>query len=243
VSIKEFSEIATAKSMQLIARVMAAGRVRTVATGIEYIPASGPALLVSRHYHHLYDGLAFFAALTRPFHILVALDWTPNVYERRAMEWLTGIARWPVVLRPEALMNSPDDGQLQAQPMFSVADIDRYRRRALRESIELLVSGQLLVVFPEGHPNIDPHRAARKPPKELLPFKAGFAAIAAAAEKRLHARLPIIPAGLHYTKSQPCIAELNFGATVWLKDFPCRSLLVRDLEERIANLSGLPAWK
>ena len=240
-SIKEFSEIATAKSMQLIARVLAAGRVRTVVTGIEYIPASGPALLVSRHYHHLYDGLAFFATLPRPFHILVALDWTPNVYERRAMEWLTGIARWPVVLRPEALMKGPDNGQSRARPMFSVADIGRYRRRALRKSIELLVSGALLVVFPEGYPNIDPHRAPRKSPKELLPFKAGFAAIATAAERRLHARLPIIPAGLRFTESQPCIAELNFGAPVWLKDFPCRNLLTRDLEERIAKLSGLPA--
>jgi hypothetical protein len=45
------------------------------------------------------------------------------------------------------------------------------------------------------------HRAPRKSPKELLPLKAGFAAIAAATEKRLHARLPIIPAGLRYKES------------------------------------------
>ena len=45
------------------------------------------------------------------------------------------------------------------------------------------------------------HSAPRKSPKELLPFKAGFAAIAAATEKRLHARLPIIPAGLRYKES------------------------------------------
>jgi 1-acyl-sn-glycerol-3-phosphate acyltransferase len=79
--------------------------------------------------------------------------------------------------------------------------MDRYRRRALRKSIEWLVSGQLLVVFPEGCPNIDPHSAPRKSPKELLPFKAGFAAIAATAKKGLHDRLPIIPAGLLYKES------------------------------------------
>jgi hypothetical protein len=45
------------------------------------------------------------------------------------------------------------------------------------------------------------HRAPRKSPKELLPFKAGFAAIAAAAKKGLHDRLPIIPAGLRYKES------------------------------------------
>ena len=109
-------------------------------------------------------------------------------------------------------MNGPDDGRSQTRPVFSVAEIDRYRRRAWRQSIELLVSGQLLVVFLEGYPNIDPHRVPRKSPKGLLPFKASFAPIAAAAEKRLHARLPIIPAGLRHMESQPCIAELNFGA-------------------------------
>jgi hypothetical protein len=57
-----------------------------------------------------------------------------------------------------------------------------------------------------------------------------------AAEKWLLARPPIIPAGLRYRESQPCIAELNFGALQWLKDFPCRNLLIGNLEEQIATL-------
>ncbi len=41
----------------------------------DVIPSQGPGLVVARHYHHLYDGLAMFAAIRRPFHIVVTLDW------------------------------------------------------------------------------------------------------------------------------------------------------------------------
>ena len=62
------------KSMRLIARGLAANRLRTVASGLENIPARGPALIVARHYHHLFDGLALFAAIPRRFHIVVTLN-------------------------------------------------------------------------------------------------------------------------------------------------------------------------
>jgi putative membrane protein len=55
------------KAMRLIARGVAANRLRTFASGLENIPADGPALIVARHYHHLFDGLALFAAVTRRF--------------------------------------------------------------------------------------------------------------------------------------------------------------------------------
>ena len=42
--------------------------------GVEHIPASGPAILVARHYHHLYDGAAALATAPRSLHPLVAMD-------------------------------------------------------------------------------------------------------------------------------------------------------------------------
>ena len=54
--------------------------------------AQGPALIVARHYHHLYDGLALFAAIHRPFHIVVTLDWVPN---QRAKFFLKRPIGWP----------------------------------------------------------------------------------------------------------------------------------------------------
>jgi 1-acyl-sn-glycerol-3-phosphate acyltransferase len=74
----DLREMATAKSMRLLARSIAAGRLQTVSSGTEHIPANGPALIVARHYHHLFDGLALFAVLPRHFHIVVTLDWVQN---------------------------------------------------------------------------------------------------------------------------------------------------------------------
>jgi hypothetical protein len=82
-----------------------------------------------------------------------------------------------------------------------VSDMDSYRRRALRKSIELLVSGQLLVVSPKAVRIPIPIAFLENRPRSCCRLKHGFAAIAAATEKRLHARLPIIPAGLRYKES------------------------------------------
>ena len=54
------------KAMRLIARGLAANRLKTVASGLANIPAHGLILIVARHYHHLYDGLALRAVLPRP---------------------------------------------------------------------------------------------------------------------------------------------------------------------------------
>lgn len=62
----DLTETIIDKAMRLIARGLAANRLKTVASGLENIPAHGPVLIVVRHYHHLYDGLALFAVLPRP---------------------------------------------------------------------------------------------------------------------------------------------------------------------------------
>ena len=100
---------------------------------------------------------------------------------------------------------------------------------------------RVLVVFPEGYPNIDPHYTLKTRPEEFLPFKAGFATIAAAAEKRLGARVPIVPSGFRYTKNSRWTARLNIGEAVYLEDFVSRPLLVSYMEQRVAELSGLLA--
>ena len=98
--------------MRLIARAVAFGRLQTISSGIAHIPVKGPALLVVRHYHHLYDGLALFAALPRQFHILVTLDWVQNAAMQSLMKQPTRLARWPVVLRADALLHKNDCGDL-----------------------------------------------------------------------------------------------------------------------------------
>jgi 1-acyl-sn-glycerol-3-phosphate acyltransferase len=164
------AESATAKSMRLIARAIAFGRLQTISSGIENIPASGPALIIVRHYHHLYDGLALFAALPRQFHIVVTLDWVQNPGMQSLMTQLTRLARWPVVLRADALLHARHHGARPLRHAFSLADAQRYQRRAFKNAVQLLVDNRLLVVFPEGYPNIDPSYTAKRDTHGFLPF-------------------------------------------------------------------------
>jgi putative membrane protein len=231
-----FTDQTTSGAMRLIAKALGARRLQINTSGSEHVPPRGPALLLARHYHHFFDGLALFAALRRPFHIMVTLDWAQSSLTRRSLTWMTRLARWPVILRRDALCFR---GQLKQRSLFTFADIVGYERKALRESVELLACGRLLIIFPEGYPNIDPHHTPKTHNDEMLPFRAGFAAIAAAAEKRCGAKVPLIPVGLRYSAGKRWTVYVNFGAAVHAGDFASREALVRKLEYDVAQLSGL----
>jgi 1-acyl-sn-glycerol-3-phosphate acyltransferase len=230
------------QTMRLGARALAAGRVEMAATGLEYIPTDGPVLLVARHYHHLLDGVVLLVSIPRPVHILVTLDWAKNSYARRLITLATTMARWPVVRRNDALKTCVNREDRTSRGMTRTATaIKRYQRSALSDSAGLLAEGRVLVVFPEGYPNIDPHYTPKIGPEEFLPFKAGFATIAAATEKRLGAKVPMLPSGFRYTKNNRWIARLNIGEPIYLEDFVSRPLLVSYMEQRVAELFGLSA--
>jgi 1-acyl-sn-glycerol-3-phosphate acyltransferase len=229
-------------SMRLVARAVAAGRLEVHAADTQYLPLDGPGLLIVRHYHHLFDGLALFAAIARPLHILASADWVQTKAGRWLLEWLARSARWPLILRSENLLPNTAPTLLPRSRMFSFDDVARYRRRALQESVQLLVEGRLLVVFPEGYPNIDPHFTPKPGPEDSMQFKSGFAVIVSAAEKRLGAAVPLVPAGLNYTFGDCATAYLRFGNSVYAKDFNRRVDLVRYLECQVTKLSfGVPA--
>lgn len=230
------AEIAITKSIALIARV-AGGRLKTAASGLEHIPAAGPALIVARHYHHLYDGVALFAALPRPFHIIVTLDWVANAPIKMLLQTLTRIARWPALLRADALAHSRKRGV----KIFSAEEVSRYQRRALRQAVDLLVEGRIVVIFPEGYPNLDPTYTPKTAADEFLPFKSGFVAVVSAAEKRLRQDIPIIPAGLHYDCGTRWVAHLRLGASISRAQFTGPAELVSHLETAVKSLSAADA--
>jgi len=119
--------------------------------------------------------------------------------------------------------------------------VRRHQRSALEDSVALLAEGRVLVVFPEGYPNIDRHYTPKTKPEEVLPFQGGFAAIAATAERRLGSPITIVPCGLSYTKNGSWTARLNIGGAVYLEDFGSRQMLVRYMERRVVELSRLVA--
>jgi 1-acyl-sn-glycerol-3-phosphate acyltransferase len=235
----DLTETIIDKAMRLIARGLAANRLKTVASGLENIPAHGPVLIVVRHYHHLYDGLALFAVLPRPFHIVVTMDWVQTKPTKIFMESINRWARWPMVLRGDALLLGNND----KQSLFSEWDAMRYKRAAMRQCVDLLVQGRLLVVFAEGYPNIDPVHTPKTEPDEFLPFKAGFVNIASAAERRLRGKVPIIPAGLRYNEGKPWIGHIAFGEAIYRDEFSTKLELIMLLERKVKDLSGITCDK
>jgi putative membrane protein len=158
--------------------------------GAEHVPASGPVLLVARHYHHLLDGSVLVRRLARPVHIIVGLDWAPNRTTRRIMEAACRAADYPVVLRPRTIGGAA---------AYSRDEVVRYTRGALRDTARLLEAGRVVLLFPEGYPTIDPSGSQKADDDAFLPFAQGLGAIATRARKA-GVNLAIIPVGFDYRR-------------------------------------------
>ncbi len=180
---------------QLGPRAIAAWGLRTrtedvAVDGLAHIPATGPVLLVARHFHHLLDGSVLVMQVPRPVHIVVGLDWATSPFVRRAMETACRLADYPIVLRAPTVA---------ATGVFRREEIVRYTRAALRDTTRLLRDGRVVLVFPEGYPTIDP--AARGVPRtddDWLPFAKGFLRMIAEAEADGVTRVALVPVGFRY---------------------------------------------
>jgi putative membrane protein len=144
------------------------------------------------------------------------------------------LARWPMLLRTDSLQRRGND----RRSLFSSSDVLRYQRCALRQAVELLVEGRIVVVFPEGYPNIDPTYTPKSAPDQFLPFKSGFVNILRAAESRLGTRIPIIPAGLRYQTGNIWTGYLTFGEPICHDQGIDRDALIGVLEKEVKKLSG-----
>ena len=162
------TSVFVAPGMRAVARAVL-GKIRVRVDGVENVPASGPALLVCRHHHHLYDGAALVLAIRRPVRMIVGLDWVKDQGQRAYMEALCAIAGWPVVLRDETEGNPWGDG-------YRTSERRRYARAALTQSVDVLRRGGVLAMFPEGYPEIDPAGTAGS--DAVRPFAPGYLSIA-----------------------------------------------------------------
>lgn len=221
-------------SVRAGARAIVGRRLNLHVAGLHHLPRSGPLLIASRHYHHLYDGAVLLSALPRPVQLLVALDWTTSRRGRCLMEWACATARWPVVLRTERI---DDEAEACA---FRAAEGTTYLRRAIRDSVDVLRAGRVLVVFPEGYPTVDPHRTPKASDDDFLPFRPGFMAIVEHAQRDGRTHVPIVPAGFSYRRSARWNVTLRFGPPFYL-DLDAgmtRACLRRVIEEQVKSLSS-----
>lgn len=194
--------------------------------GLEHVPANGPSVIAARHFHHLYDGCALLSAVPRPMHIMVALDWAGEGGLRRVMEAACRGAGWPIVLRPG--------------PQGTAHNERRYLIHAVADCVTLLRAGQLLVVFPEAYPNIDPSFTPKPDAASFLPFRPGFVRLVELAERDGRTRVAIVPAGFTYTLDRRWDVTLRFGPPLWLPPDADRAAFLGTVERQVRDLSGGP---
>lgn len=192
--------------------------------GAENVPKTGSVILAARHVHHLYDGVAIVATIPRPVHILVGLDWAANPLTRIGMTRLCNISRWPIVYRSD----SPTPR--------SPRETTRQTRTALTETLGLLEEDRILLVFPEGYPNIDPGYTPKSGLDDWLPFQPGVLRIATMAATR-GLTVPIIPVGFSYEQDDKWTVTLRFGEPFTVLNRRQASATLQSLQERVHDLS------
>lgn len=197
---------------------LGARRLRLHLSSTWSLPPEGPALIAARHAHHLYDGVALLAALPRFPVILVGLDWAGVGVRRAMMEVLCALVGWPVIDRPT-------DGRRV-----------KGLRTGLESAVEALVEGEVVVVFPEGYPQVDPHR--REPTVHPSSTRRGTIWIARRAAERLGRPVPVLPLGIVYREegASPIVA-LRFGTELGVTGESDDRALIREVETAIRQLS------
>lgn len=212
--------------------------VKVTVEGLEYVPHSGPVLIVAHHFHHLYDGCVLLKTIRRPLHVIVALDWVKNRWMRKVMEQACTLVGWPIVLRGERLSQSTKRYFSQKkESAYSPNEARGYLRRAARDVIQLLRSGEVLLIFPEAYPNIDPVFTPKHSNDAFLPFKPGFVQLVKMAEKDGRTQVAIVPAGLSYAHKDRWHITLRFGPPVLRTASTNLDYLVQTIEKHVHELS------
>ncbi|MBX5449013.1 MAG: carotenoid biosynthesis protein [Thermogemmatispora sp.] len=233
------------RSLQSITRLVMRGGaafllwrrgLRIAIEGGEHLPARGPVIVAARHYHHLYDGCLLLGVVPRPVHILVALDWARTRWQRLLMERLCALAGWPVMLRPERLRLGAASAAASA---YRTSEVTPYLRRAWRQAVDVLRRGDLLVVFPEGYPVVDPLPSPRQPTEPLLPFRPGFARLVELAERESGASIPVLPAGIVWRATRPPCLTLRLGTPLFRRLYADTAQFIAAVESCVRLLSGL----
>lgn len=211
-------------------------RLKFSVEGVEHIPPSGPVLIAARHFHYFYDGYMLVRSVPRRLHTIIALDWVRSRLLRRLIELGCFLVDWPVILRWEQVQTRVEHGDRTSLR----TEGRHYLRQVMQSGVSLLRSGEILVIFPEGYPNIDPHPTLKSDLTSFLPFRPGFVRLVELAERDGRTRVAMVPAGLTYTRERGSHwqATLRFGSPLYLADFARAEEARERVEERVLALSS-----
>jgi putative membrane protein len=228
--------------MRLGSRFISRRAMEIQVEGLEYVPRTGAVLIAARHVHFFYDGYILLRAIPRRLHTIVALDWLHSHLLRHVIEVACALADWPVILRSEQFALH-DPGKTWA---YSPNEVREYLRRVTLDSARLLRSGEVLVIFPEGYPNLDPHPTPKSGMDSFLPFRSGFIKLVELAERDGQTHVAIVPAGLNYSRAdgKGWQATVRFSHPLFRSDFASSEQAIHAVEQQVHLLSAavLPAY-
>ncbi len=219
--------------LRLAGRIALARNADTTVIGLDHVPPRGPVIVAARHYHHLFDGALLVAAIDRPTHVVAGLDWIANPLVHKAMTRLCAIARWPVVIRPE----HPD----RPHPIMA-GERRAILRKGARDVAALLLEDRVVIVFPEGYPNVDPGFTPKRC-DEMLPFEQGYLRLAMIAQRSGARTITVVPAGFEYERrgGGRWRITLRFGEPRHLAPGGETTGLAEQIEADVIRLSTPPA--
>lgn len=212
------------RTLRALSRASLSRTVDLNVEGLAHVPASGPVILAARHFHHLIDGEVLMATLPRPAHLMVALDWATKQPGRTVLAAACRSARWPAVIRPDSPFQ------------FDQAERRRALSAAMRESLQLLREGRILVVFPEAFPNVDLRPGPKADERAFLPFHDGFARLAAIARSE-GLNVPIVPVGFDYVRGRRWSVTARFGQPITLASRADLDAVRAEVEAKVTTLS------
>jgi 1-acyl-sn-glycerol-3-phosphate acyltransferase len=146
------------------------------------------------------------------------------------METACSLAQWPVALRGDNLAESRASA-------FSPEEVRRYVRRSIASGAKILERGELLAIFPEGYPTIDPSGSRKASDDEFLPFAPGLFAIVERAERARGARIPILPVGFAYAPASDGRYDVSMRIGLPIERGRNRRAGLAELEARVRTLS------
>jgi hypothetical protein len=139
--------------------------------------------------------------------------------------------RWPVVTRAAYLPGIAAAAREQTTKRLSV-------RQAVTASAEVLQSGEILAVFPEGYPNVDPVYTPKLSLTDVLPFLPGFATILDVAQRTCEEPITVVPIGFSYEPGDRWRITMRCGPAVYRNPAESRASFVTLMQSKVIDLSN-----
>jgi 1-acyl-sn-glycerol-3-phosphate acyltransferase len=155
-------------------------------TGLNYVPSSGPAIVLANHHASLMDAALIGVVMKRPVYFFARGDVFVNSFVSRLLSWMHML---PVHNHEKGRKTLGDNNE-----SFTTAQ-------------QVLLRGGIVVFFPES---------TSHPERQLLPFRKGAFRLAfqTAASTNFSLNIPIIPLGITYEHPTHGATEVLIKADV-----------------------------